>query len=252
MTLLLDIAMAATQALQSVEEGKAPADLPGSLAVHRDVQLALLFGSRSALAFLVMASFWLGTAWTAAPGGMILTCVVCSLFASRENGAQIGMSFLRGILMALPVAFFVGQIVLPQWSGFPMLCMAMGVPLFFGALGMANPRIGATATSFCLHFYMQAYFDETKLPRIQVGAKVKVWLMSAGEPMEGEVESISRGITDRNATPDSQLLAEVEPTFNWVRLAQRTPLRIKFAKVPEGVQLSAGMTASVQVQEDSL
>ena len=152
LALLLDNAMAATQALRAVEEGKAPADVPDSLAVHRDVPLALLFGSRSALAFLVMAGFWLGTAWISAPGGMILTCVVCSLFASRENGAQIGMSFLRGILMALPVAFFVGQIVLPQLSSFAMLCLAMGGTLFFGALGMANPRIGATATSFCLHF----------------------------------------------------------------------------------------------------
>jgi RND family efflux transporter MFP subunit len=98
-------------------------------------------------------------------------------------------------------------------------------------------------------FYVQAYFEETKLPRIQVGDKVKVWLMSAGEPMEGEVQSISRGITDRNATPDSQLLAEVEPTFNWVRLAQRIPVRIKLDKVPADVTLSAGMTASVQVQE---
>ncbi|WP_166358850.1 efflux RND transporter periplasmic adaptor subunit [Pseudomonas akapageensis] len=98
-------------------------------------------------------------------------------------------------------------------------------------------------------FYVQAYFEETKLPRIQVGDKVKVWLMSAGEPMDGEVQSISRGITDRNTTPDSQLLAEVEPTFNWVRLAQRIPVRIKLDKVPADVTLSAGMTASVQVQE---
>ncbi|PWB32820.1 fusaric acid resistance protein [Pseudomonas sp. SDI] len=152
MTLLLDTAMAASLALKAVEEGKAPSDLPGSLAVHRDLSLALLFGSRSALAFLAMAGFWLATAWSAAPGGLVLTCVVCSLFASRENGAQIGMSFLRGILLAIPVAFFVGQILLPQWSGFALLCMGMGVPLFFGALGMANPKIGATATSYCLHF----------------------------------------------------------------------------------------------------
>ena len=98
-------------------------------------------------------------------------------------------------------------------------------------------------------FYVQAYFEETKLPRIKVGAPVKVWLMSAGEPMQGHVESISRGITDRNATPDSQLLAEVEPTFNWVRLAQRIPVRISLDEVPEGFALSAGMTASVQVEE---
>lgn len=152
MTLLLDNASAASQALRAVEEGKAPADLPDSLAVHRDIPLGLLFGSRSALAFLAMSAFWLATAWAAAPGGLVLTCVVCGLFASRENGAQIGMSFLRGILLALPVAFFVGQILLPQWSGFALLCLGMGVPLFFGALGMANPRIGATATSYCLHF----------------------------------------------------------------------------------------------------
>lgn len=99
-------------------------------------------------------------------------------------------------------------------------------------------------------FYVQAYFEETKLPRIRVGDPVKVWLMSAGEPMQGHVESISRGITDRNANPDSQLLAEVEPTFNWVRLAQRIPVRIKLDQIPEGVTLSAGMTASVQVRED--
>ncbi|MDH4581170.1 HlyD family secretion protein [Pseudomonas sp. BN415] len=98
-------------------------------------------------------------------------------------------------------------------------------------------------------FYVQAYFEETKLPRIKVGAPVKVWLMSADEPLAGKVESISRGITDRNAIPDTQLLANVEPTFNWVRLAQRIPVRIKLDKVPEDVILSAGMTASVTVEE---
>ncbi len=99
-------------------------------------------------------------------------------------------------------------------------------------------------------FYIQAYFEETKLPRIRVGDTVKVWLMGAGEPMQGHVESISRGITDRNSNPDSQLLPEVEPTFNWVRLAQRIPVRIRLDQVPEVVTLSAGMTASVQVHED--
>ncbi|KIR15369.1 p-hydroxybenzoic acid efflux pump subunit AaeA [Pseudomonas fluorescens] len=99
-------------------------------------------------------------------------------------------------------------------------------------------------------FYVQAYFEETKLPRIRVGDPVKIWLMSAGHALEGHVESISRGITDRNTNPDAQLLAEVEPTFNWVRLAQRIPVRIKLDKLPEGGNLSAGMTASVQVRED--
>lgn len=98
-------------------------------------------------------------------------------------------------------------------------------------------------------FYVQAYFEETKLARIRVGAPVKVALMGGDQILEGEVESISRGITDRNATPDGQLLADVEPTFNWVRLAQRIPVRIRLKELPSDVQLSAGMTASVQVVE---
>ncbi|MFL1525515.1 FUSC family protein [Pseudomonas sp. O230] len=150
--LLMDTAMAANAALTAVEEGKETVDPPRALTPHRDLSLALVFGARSALAFLVVACFWLATAWPAASGALLLTCVVCSLFASRENGAQIGMSFMRGIFLAIPAAFIVGQILLPQWSGFALLCMGMGVPLFFGALGMARPQIGATATSFCLHF----------------------------------------------------------------------------------------------------
>uniref|UniRef100_A4XSE1 Secretion protein HlyD family protein n=1 Tax=Ectopseudomonas mendocina (strain ymp) TaxID=399739 RepID=A4XSE1_ECTM1 len=98
-------------------------------------------------------------------------------------------------------------------------------------------------------FYVQAYFEEIKLPRIRIGAPVEIWLMSGDQPLRGEVESISRGIADRNASPDGQLLADVEPTFNWVRLAQRIPVRIKLDEVPEGVVLSAGMTASVRVIE---
>lgn len=96
-------------------------------------------------------------------------------------------------------------------------------------------------------FYVQAYFEETKLSKISVGAPVEIWLMGSGKPLKGEVQSISRGITDRNSNPDGQLLANVEPTFNWVRLAQRIPVRIKLLEMPEDFELSAGMTASVKV-----
>jgi len=98
-------------------------------------------------------------------------------------------------------------------------------------------------------FYVTAYFEETKLPGIRLGQPARVVLMSGDIAIDGTVESISSGITDRNAIPDSQLLANVEPTFNWVRLAQRIPVRIHLDKVPEGVHLSAGMTASVTVEQ---
>ena len=184
LTLLMDTALAAGTALQAVEQGGESLDPPRSLTPHRDLSLALVFGARSALAFLVVACFWLATAWPAAAGALLLTCVVCSLFASRENGAQIGMSFMRGIFLAIPAAFIVGQILLPQWSSFAMLCLGMGVPLFFGALGMAKPQIGATATSFCLHFIVlvaplnqmkfdvAVFFNSAQAMVIGVGAAV--------------------------------------------------------------------------------
>lgn len=53
---------------------------------------------------------------------------------------------------AMPVAFVVGQLLLPQWNGFPLLCLALGVPLLFGLLAMARPALAGAATSFCLHF----------------------------------------------------------------------------------------------------
>ncbi len=96
-------------------------------------------------------------------------------------------------------------------------------------------------------FYVQAYFEETKLPGIRVGMPAKVILMSGDQPLVGRVQSISRGITDRNAVADAQLLANVEPTFNWVRLAQRIPVRIELEDIPTDLPLSAGMTASVRV-----
>ena len=96
-------------------------------------------------------------------------------------------------------------------------------------------------------FYVQAYFEETKLPGIRVGMPAEVTLMSSDQPLRGKVQSISRGITDRNAVADAQLLANVEPTFNWVRLAQRIPVRIELDEMPADLPLSAGMTASVRV-----
>ncbi|PAU54968.1 fusaric acid resistance protein [Pseudomonas sp. PIC25] len=152
LAVLLLYATEAGRALAAVEQGRLTERATGALSSHRDYALALVYGLRSGLAFLALSAFWLATAWSSASGAMILAAVVCSLFASRENAVQIGFSFIRGIALAIPVAFFVGQLLLPQWSGFPLLCLALGVPLFFGALCMAKPAIGATATSFCLHF----------------------------------------------------------------------------------------------------
>ncbi|WP_114815321.1 HlyD family secretion protein [Paraburkholderia kururiensis] len=96
-------------------------------------------------------------------------------------------------------------------------------------------------------FWVYGYFEETKLPRVKVGNKAQIRLMS-GPVLKGHVESISRGIYDRDNPQSRELLADVNPTFNWVRLAQRVPVRIHIDEVPDGVVLAAGITCTVVVE----
>ena len=96
-------------------------------------------------------------------------------------------------------------------------------------------------------FWVDGYFEETSLDRIQVGDPAEIKLMGYGPIVRGHVGSIARGINVANAQPNGQGLATVNPIFTWVRLAQRIPVRVHIDKVPEGVVLAMGMTATVQV-----
>jgi RND family efflux transporter MFP subunit len=98
-------------------------------------------------------------------------------------------------------------------------------------------------------FYVAGYFEETKLRYISIGDPVSVRLMGYDAPIQGHVQSVARAITDRENAMASDLIANVNPTFNWVRLAQRIPVRIAIDNVPDGITLSAGMTATIVVTE---
>jgi RND family efflux transporter MFP subunit len=95
-------------------------------------------------------------------------------------------------------------------------------------------------------FWVYGYFEETKLPRVRVGDAAEMKLMSGGT-LKGHVESIARGIYDRDNPQSRELVADVNPTFNWVRLAQRVPVRIHIDEVPADVLLAAGTTCTVVV-----
>jgi len=94
---------------------------------------------------------------------------------------------------------------------------------------------------------VEGYFEETKLPRIHPGDKVSIHLMGHAQSLRGHVESIATGIEDRERTSGTGLLANINPTFSWVRLAQRVPVRISIDTVPDDVRLIAGLTATVEV-----
>jgi len=95
-------------------------------------------------------------------------------------------------------------------------------------------------------FWVYAYLEETKLPQVRIGDAAEVRLMS-GSLLHGHVESISRGIYDRDNPQSRELLADVNPTSNWVRLAQRVPVRVTIDSVPSNVFLASGMTCTVTI-----
>jgi multidrug resistance efflux pump len=96
-------------------------------------------------------------------------------------------------------------------------------------------------------YRIEGYFEETKIPVIKPGQEAEIHLLNGGPALRGHVESISRGITDRDNGNGPELLANVNPTFEWVRLAQRIPVRVHIDEVPEGVLISSGMTCTVLV-----
>jgi len=97
-------------------------------------------------------------------------------------------------------------------------------------------------------FWIAGYFDETKLSRIHPGDYAKIKLMGYNPIVDGHVQSVSRGIADANAETTSLGLESVDPIFTWVRLAQRIPVRIHIDKVPEGINIAAGMTCTVVIE----
>ncbi|SOZ64277.1 putative secretion protein, HlyD family [Cupriavidus taiwanensis] len=98
-------------------------------------------------------------------------------------------------------------------------------------------------------FHVEGYFEETRLHRIHIGSPVDVHIMGEPRHLRGHVHSIAAGIEDRDRSAGSNLLPNVNPTFNWVRLAQRVPVRIVLEDVPADVRLVSGSTATVAVRE---
>lgn len=98
--------------------------------------------------------------------------------------------------------------------------------------------------------YITGYFEETKIPLVHIGQNADVSLMSGGHVLHGKVVSIGKAIANTNVTTNGQLLPQIGQTFNWVRLSQRIPVDIQLDSIPKDIELSVGMTVSIQLQTD--
>ena len=98
-------------------------------------------------------------------------------------------------------------------------------------------------------YRVEAYFEETKIPQIRPGASAEIYLMDGSPALQGTVLGIAKGITDQDNKDGPELLSSINPSFTWVRLAQRIPVNIQLTHVPPSVLISAGMTCTVVMKE---
>lgn len=97
-------------------------------------------------------------------------------------------------------------------------------------------------------FWVHGFFKENTIGNMQAGDRAVVTLMTYPDnPIEGRVDSIGWGIAQQDGSTGFELLPNVSPTFEWIRLAQRVPVRIRLTEVPDEVALRVGTTCSVLV-----
>jgi len=97
-------------------------------------------------------------------------------------------------------------------------------------------------------FWVHGFFRETMVGRMQAGDRAIITLMSYPDtPLEGHVDSLGWGIAQQDGSTGPDLLPSVKPTFEWIRLAQRIPVRVHLDAVPDEIELRVGTTASVLV-----
>ena len=101
-------------------------------------------------------------------------------------------------------------------------------------------------------YWVHGFFKETLVEDIRKGDKAIVTLMSyPDKPVTGRVDSLGWGIAQEDGSTGEDLLPNVSPTFEWIRLAQCVPVRIHLDELPEGVELRVGTTGSVLVMTGS-
>lgn len=111
-------------------------------------------------------------------------------------------------------------------------------------ISAGSPQFGVVDTR---SYYVLGYFEETKLHRFALGDRARINLLGDDRPIWGHVDSLAAGIADQQQNASSSLLPNVTPTFSWIRLAQRVPVRIVIDRVPAGLRLVAGRTATVTI-----
>lgn len=107
---------------------------------------------------------------------------------------------------------------------------------------------GSTAVALVKQhsFYVMAYLEETKLEGVHPGYRAEVTPLGSNHVLKGTVDSVAAGVTNASSSVDSKGMATIDSNLEWVRLAQRVPVRIHLDQEP-GNLWPAGTTATVVI-----
>ena len=127
----------------------------------------------------------------------------------------------------------------------PVAGFVTNLNLMLGSQAVANqPAIALVDTS---SYWIDGFFKENRIAGINAGDRAVVTLMTYDDTPLGRVDSIGWGIAQQDGSTGFDLLPSINPSFEWIRLAQRVPIRIHLTDVPEEIKLRVGTTCSVLV-----
>ncbi|OWT79656.1 MULTISPECIES: FUSC family protein [unclassified Achromobacter] len=142
----------ATQAREAVWQAH-PARTRERYATHLDSAAAVRNGIRAALAMMLAAGFWIGTAWPSGPGFVTITGVVCALFSTRPNPVAGGIGFLQGTALAAVVAILWVLLVMPLAHDYASFALPLALVLVGAGLAMRRPATAAIGASFSIFLW---------------------------------------------------------------------------------------------------
>lgn len=107
---------------------------------------------------------------------------------------------------------------------------------------------GSTAVALVKQhsFYVLAYMEETKLEGVRPGFRAEITPLGSNRVLYGTVDSVAAGVTNASSSNDGKGMASVDSNLEWVRLAQRVPVRIRLDE-QTGNLFPAGTTATVVI-----
>jgi p-hydroxybenzoic acid efflux pump subunit AaeA len=96
-------------------------------------------------------------------------------------------------------------------------------------------------------FYILAYLEETKLPGLNKGDRAEITPLGSNRIMHGTVDSVAAAVTNSSSSAATNGLATIDSNLEWVRLAQRVPVKILLDDEDQQHPYPAGTTATVVI-----